>query len=81
MTIEDLLDSLVRRGVRLTATPSKLIAEPASKLTWADRAAIHTHRPVLLTYLRGIALAREAEAAGIDLVDYLKEHAPDLLRE
>src|SRR5690348_13681980 len=30
---------------------------------------------------RALTLAREAEAAGIDLLAYLKKHAPDLLNE
>jgi hypothetical protein len=46
-----LLENLTRRGVRLTPKPPKLIAEPSSLLTDADRAAIRAHKPRLLALL------------------------------
>lgn len=46
-----LVDSLRRRDIRLIPDPPKLIVEPASKLTDADREAIRTHKPELLRLL------------------------------
>jgi hypothetical protein len=74
---QSLLSSLGQRGIQLEADEGSLIAQPASKLTDQDRELIRQLKPALLNYLRAVALAREAEAAGRDLVDDLREH-PDL---
>lgn len=46
-----LLENLNRRGVRLTANPPKLIAEPSHLLTDADRREIRRYKPELLALL------------------------------
>jgi F0F1-type ATP synthase membrane subunit b/b' len=58
-----LLDDLARRGVRLWPEGGKLIAEPADRLTDADRAAIRAAKPALLAHLRAQADSTAAEAA------------------
>ncbi len=57
-----LVESLSRRGIRLTPNPPKLTVEPASKLTDADREAIRQHKPALLALLTA-PKAKEAPQA------------------
>ena len=58
-TVETLLASLNARGIRLIPDGNALIAQPASKLTDADREAIRAHKAGLVARVRGQRLARE----------------------
>jgi hypothetical protein len=50
-TAEDILTALTERGIWLTSNGNKLIVEPVSKLTDADRQAIRSHKDELLNLL------------------------------
>jgi hypothetical protein len=52
MDANTLLFDLVSRGIVVTPNGEKLIAQPASRLTEADCAAIRTHKSELLDLLR-----------------------------
>ncbi len=51
MDARTLLENLTRRGVRLTAEPPKLVAEPSDLLTDEDRQAIRAYKAELLGLL------------------------------
>src|SRR6266851_3306380 len=51
MDVQALMEDFSRRGIRLIPNPPKLVVEPASILTDADRVAIRTHKGELLALL------------------------------
>lgn len=59
MTAEALVESLSARGIRLIPNPPKLTAEPASRLTDADRVLIRAHKSELLAALAAPPDAKE----------------------
>jgi hypothetical protein len=65
MTAGALLDTLAQRGVKLVPDGNALIAQPASKLTDADREAIRAHKAEVLRLLAGRCqhVAQDADLA------------------
>lgn len=59
MTAEALVENLSARGIRLIPNPPKLAAEPASRLTDADRELIRAHKVELLALLADPPDAKE----------------------
>lgn len=51
MMAQEIVEDFQRRGIQLIADPPKLVVQPASKLTDADRAAIREFKPTLLKLL------------------------------
>ena len=66
MTVQVLIDDLSQRGIRLIPEPPKLIVEPASKLTDADRALIRQHKDELLKQLIARVAQCDAERHNAD---------------
>jgi hypothetical protein len=58
MAATDLLSTLEERGITLASNDDRLTAEPASRLTDDDRAAIVRHKPALLETVRARAIGR-----------------------
>ena len=81
MDARTLLENLTRRGVRLTAEPPKLVAEPSDLLTDEDRQAVRAHKADLLGLLApqpaadakpGVPAAADDDSAGEALAILLR---------
>ena len=62
MDAQALISDLASRDIRLILDGDSLIAQPASKLTDADRDTIRTHKTTLLAHLRVAQYRPAAEA-------------------
>jgi hypothetical protein len=79
VTIREIFTEAERLGVTLIADGNTIRARPKNVISMSLVRAIQDRKTEVLLELRIRALAAAAQAANCDLVEYLEQHAPELL--